>query len=392
MPSLRVGRSIHIGIDRADAEVYQGLLPALRSAGQDARDMRELANRMGCSTRLFHDRRATRDTVLAALEADLERMVPGDFLMLTISGHGIAIDGRFGDDPDGFDEAWCLYDGVVLDDELHDLLALAPAGADVLVISDICFAGGIVDGTPRRVAVVRDSASAARLPPSIPVSPTGAPLVLRTTPAKRNGIQELAGASPISSTTARGDVQLPDVLDRAAPGWRENFAEAVTSRAPVTRAADLAIARMVRSGEIPSGGERGGARPDIQARVISLAACSEEALAFEGDRNGLFTAALIKAIAAGGGDVPAIGALIDTAAGALQFQSPTLGIIGGAPDDAADARPFRPDIAQPIDRGRRVLDPVPSDPPPSQVLPSEGSLSADVDKGIEKRIGEVDWH
>ena len=172
VPTFNEGRSIHVGLDRVDDAVYQGWLERLGSSELDARAMRELASAMGFATRLLLSEDATRENVLAALESTIERLVDGDVLLLTYSGHMTSLAG-FGDDRDGWDEAWCLHDGILLDDQFHDLLADVPAGADVLVITDSCFASGIVDGTPHQVdvrslgpgvAVVRSTAYASSRP------------------------------------------------------------------------------------------------------------------------------------------------------------------------------------------------------------------------------------
>jgi metacaspase-1 len=60
--------------------------------------------------------------------------------LLTFSGHGTV---RLGER--GPDEAWCLEDGLVFDDDLTTLLAAFKPGVRVWVISDSCYSGTMVD-------------------------------------------------------------------------------------------------------------------------------------------------------------------------------------------------------------------------------------------------------
>ena len=64
--------SIHVGIDRVDVDVFEGWLPPLHAAERDARAMRELANSMGCATRLLLNEYATRESVQIELDSILE--------------------------------------------------------------------------------------------------------------------------------------------------------------------------------------------------------------------------------------------------------------------------------------------------------------------------------
>jgi hypothetical protein len=84
----------------------------------------------------------------------------GDRLVLTFSGHGARFDDTpaapvvarpvgarntsVGDEADGFDESWCLHDGVLLDDDLYRLLARFEPGVWIYLLSDSCYSGTIV--------------------------------------------------------------------------------------------------------------------------------------------------------------------------------------------------------------------------------------------------------
>lgn len=67
----------------------------------------------------------------------------GDKLVLTGSSHGTSVVDREGDDPDGKDEAVCLYDRIMLDDTFRGLISKLADGVSLTVISDSCFSGSV---------------------------------------------------------------------------------------------------------------------------------------------------------------------------------------------------------------------------------------------------------
>lgn len=290
-PSWSEGRAIHIGLDRVDDDVYRGWLPVLRSAEADARSMRDLSDAMGFASRLIVGEAATYENVRDSLEATIERLTDGDVLVVTFAGHMTSLAGA-GDDADGWDEAWCLRDGILLDDEFHDLLAEVPEGADVLVVTDSCFAAGFVDGDE-----VATGLGGARR--------SGA-----TNPEQRKTLEVYAG---------------PKLM----------------ARAPSTRLGDLEIGRLVREGAIPRGESLPPSqRRAISARVVALAAASEGTLAYDGELHGLFTGALLHAVEDVGGRELSYRELLAAVAERLPFQEPALGVFGPARADVLEATAF----------------------------------------------------
>lgn len=86
-----------------------------------------------------------REAKLARVTKEIRKMLSnakaGDVLRVHFSGHGTRVPDIDGDEPDGFDEAWVLYDGIWLDDQVADLLAEIPAGVDFGVVNDSCHSG-----------------------------------------------------------------------------------------------------------------------------------------------------------------------------------------------------------------------------------------------------------
>ena len=288
-------RSLHIGLNRVDDAVYRGALGDLQSPAADARAMREIADGMGFSSRLLIDEMATGENVLDALEATIERLTEGDVLLITYAGHMTSINGGVGDDADGWDEAWCLYDGILLDDTFHDLLADVPQGVDVLIVTDSCFAAGITDA---------DGAGGG--------APGGTP-------------QTGAATGSLSSELAASAT-----LGQFASTWAlAGSVKTLIARTPNVRLGDLAIGDLVRRRLIPGGTPlRIGPRRSIGARVVSIAAAAETSLAFEAENHGLFTASLLLAIESLEGLPVSYGALMDAVIPRLPIQQPSIGVFG----------------------------------------------------------------
>lgn len=150
--------SIHIGVGDVDPRSYPRRPERLLAAEADARAMLALAASAGLVATLLVGADATRDAVIRAFRDAASELAPGDLLVVSFSGHGAtfaddlpadsprrargAINVRPGDE--AVDQSWCLHDGVLIDDDLHVLLAGFHAGVRVYVLSDSCFSGTIL--------------------------------------------------------------------------------------------------------------------------------------------------------------------------------------------------------------------------------------------------------
>lgn len=275
--------SIHLGLNAIDAHVYHwsGLL---RGCENDARAMQAIADAQGFTSRLLLGADATRPSLLAAMDRAAADLAANDLLLLTYSGHGAPLPDRNGDEPDQYDESWCLHDGLLIDDEIHDRLCMFAAGVRVLVVSDSCFSG----------SVTRDDQT------------TPATARVRRPAALRNG-----------SAAAPG---------RRAPGARVRALLRANADEYAARKAAVAATQAVE----PAAG------------VILLAACEDHQTAHDGELHGLFTAALLATwnggAFAGGHD--AFLAAIRTRVG--DAQTPTLFPVGAVEPAFRAARPFTP--------------------------------------------------
>jgi hypothetical protein len=67
----------------------------------------------------------------------------GDFFLLSYSGHGGQLPDVGGDEEEGLDETWCLFDGQLIDDELDYLFSRFKSGVRIFVLSDSCHSGTV---------------------------------------------------------------------------------------------------------------------------------------------------------------------------------------------------------------------------------------------------------
>jgi metacaspase-1 len=145
------GISIHIGLNHVDPKHYQGWDGELNACIADAKDMRALAKkkRFGGNA-LLVDGQATAAAVTAALSNASKKLVKGDILFLTYSGHGGQVRDTNSDekDNDRMDETWVLFDRQLVDDELYNIWAKFKAGVRILVLSDSCHSGTVVRDIP----------------------------------------------------------------------------------------------------------------------------------------------------------------------------------------------------------------------------------------------------
>ena len=146
--SGRKAISINIGLNAVDPKHYQGWDGTLAACENDARDMAALAHAKGMSTRLLLTAKATRKALISGVRNAAQKLKKGDLFFLTYSGHGGQVRDVSGDEADKEDETWCLYDGEVIDDELHYELSRFASGVRILVLSDSCHSGTVTRAAP----------------------------------------------------------------------------------------------------------------------------------------------------------------------------------------------------------------------------------------------------
>lgn len=155
------GIALCIGLNGVDPTVYKkdtaggfGLQHELFGAENDAKAMADIAIGQGFrKVTLLQTEMATCNAVRSALDEAAMQLEPGDMLLLTFAGHGTRVVDGSGNaldsppEPDGMDEAWCLYDGLLLDDDLRNALApcLGRERVRIVVVCDSCYNGTFVE-------------------------------------------------------------------------------------------------------------------------------------------------------------------------------------------------------------------------------------------------------
>ena len=226
------GLSLSIGLNSVDPKHYGGWAGELNACEADAAEMSALAKSQGFRPTVLLTRRATRAGVQAALEKAARQLAAGDIFVLSYSGHGGQLPDLDRDEPDAQDETWCLFDGELVDDELHALLAQFAAGVRALVLSDSCHSGTAV-----RAAWYRGAAA------------------------------------------ARAGSGAPQVRYRAMPPD-----------------AALRTYRLHRAfyDRILAPPRRGEARREAAASILLISGCQDNQLSADGEVNGLFTGELLR--------------------------------------------------------------------------------------------------
>jgi hypothetical protein len=144
---------------------YEGWSGPLDACEADARDMQAIANHCGYKSKLLLTKQATRDAVRAAVADAAKALKLGDIFLLSNSSHGGQVPDMNGDEDDGQDETWCLYDGELIDDEIYALLGKFVKGVRVFVLSDSCHSGTVTKFMPLHLAAAPVMQGAPRLMP-----------------------------------------------------------------------------------------------------------------------------------------------------------------------------------------------------------------------------------
>lgn len=144
-----------IGLNKVNPQDYEGWDGSLDVCENDASVMEKKLKALKYQTSLLHTAAATRKAVLGGIDAAAAALKSGDTFVLYYSGHGgqmpdinskKIVDG--GDEADGLDETWCLYDGELIDDILFQRWFKFKTGVKIIVLSDSCHSGTVIKNTP----------------------------------------------------------------------------------------------------------------------------------------------------------------------------------------------------------------------------------------------------
>jgi hypothetical protein len=252
------GLSLHIGLNHVDPTKYkdedgESWDGALRGCINDARDMQAIAVAQGFRTTLFTDDQATSGEVIKTVGRLATELSSGDIFLLTYSGHGGQVPDVNGEEEDGQDETWCLFDRMLLDDELYNLWTHFAAGVRIYVLSDSCHSGTVL-----KQMVYTHVPDVGTLSTYVTNQSSRAPKL-----TEYQALELMREAKP------RKYRNLPKDVERATYRADKKTYDAVQWAAG-------------RSG-----------RAMVGAHVLLLSGCQDNQLSADGDGNGLFTQTLL---------------------------------------------------------------------------------------------------
>lgn len=130
-----------IALSHVDSRRYNGWEGKLGGTIPDVKLFEKNLSLRGFKTQLVLDGAATRSNVSRVLNQYAENAKAGDLVCIAYSGHGNNVLDTTGEENDGQDETWVLWDGEFIDDELWLILKKFKPGVRVLMFSDSCHSG-----------------------------------------------------------------------------------------------------------------------------------------------------------------------------------------------------------------------------------------------------------
>lgn len=148
---MRQGLSLHIGLNYVDPNAYDKWNGKLSGCINDAQAMKRIAESQGYSTRILIDNQATASAVCNQLGEIARQLQRGDHFLLTYSGHGGQLPDNTGEEFDGMNETWVLWDRQFIDNEIYSLLAKFNSGVKIFITSDSCHSGTVIRTFMRKI-------------------------------------------------------------------------------------------------------------------------------------------------------------------------------------------------------------------------------------------------
>ncbi|MER5205547.1 caspase family protein [Streptomyces sp. NPDC002825] len=144
---MATGLSLHVGLNRVDPARYEGWDGTLNACENDAHDMARLARAAGFEATTLLTADGTVANVGSVLREAAARLVPGDILLFTYSGHGGQVPDVTGpdDEPDALDETLVLYDRQFLDDEVQQAFRAFADDVRIVALFDCCHSGSSIE-------------------------------------------------------------------------------------------------------------------------------------------------------------------------------------------------------------------------------------------------------
>ncbi len=257
---MATGISIHVGVNATKAPGLS--VQPLVGCENDAEAMRKLARARnfvpvdsGPDVPIIRQK-ATFENVLGKIRLAAEKLVAGDILLFTFSGHGTRRGADDPEEPDLKDETIVLHDKLLVDNVLRRRMwPKFKAGVRVVMVSDSCHSGGVamsmIDDPESETVASNAAASGGWRRGEVGI--VGPPPVRETGKVPKNGFQ----VRGVSEAQAQAHFNL-----------LKQFYKELRESLPATP-------------------------PPVPANVLLLAACQEHETTRDGLPNGVFTKALL---------------------------------------------------------------------------------------------------
>lgn len=135
--------SLHIGLNKIDPNHYGSSYP-LAGCINDANDMLAIAKRLKYDeTYLLTNEQGNTTNIFTHIAKAAKKLKSGDMFFISYSGHGSYVPDNNKDESDGYDETWCAYDRMIIDDELAGFWNKFRSGVKIFMISDSCHSGSV---------------------------------------------------------------------------------------------------------------------------------------------------------------------------------------------------------------------------------------------------------
>jgi metacaspase-1 len=167
---MEKGMSIHIGVN--ELSDHYGGLESLKSCNKDAEDMAKIAVSAGFEIlTVLKNQNATVLNVTTAITDSIKKLNDDDTLLITYSGHGTQKrETSPFDELDLKDETWCLFDRQIMDDELKIQWLKVEKKVRILVISDSCHSGTLVESNSTPLGMSKKTRKVSELKELLPQS------------------------------------------------------------------------------------------------------------------------------------------------------------------------------------------------------------------------------
>ena len=130
---------------------YPGTSNDLQGCVNDAIGWADILIKRGFKNVLLKNSQVTRDAFIQTFGNYVAYAKAGASIVITNSSHGTSLPDTNNDEPDGKDEALCMYDSYLRDDDIRNIIRNLKDGVNLTVISDSCLSGDtkipLLDGT-----------------------------------------------------------------------------------------------------------------------------------------------------------------------------------------------------------------------------------------------------